>query len=187
MTTFARFALILLLAAGLVAAACGDDDDDNGGEAPAATSTPSDGAATTEADGDAATSTPAAGGETPANSGDGPPEVTGEPTVTDSGLQIIETEVGGGQEATADSTVRVHYTLWLEDGTQIESSVGGDPITFALADLIPAWQEGIPGMKEGGKRRLIVPPELGYGEAGSPPDIPPNATLIFDIQLMDVQ
>lgn len=80
----------------------------------------------------------------------------------------------------------VHYTGWLEDGTQFDSSVGGEPITFALADLIPAWQEGIPGMQEGGKRRLIVPPELGYGEAGQG-SIPPNATLIFDIELLDTQ
>lgn len=119
--------------------------------------------------------------------GDGPPDVTGEPTVTDSGLQIIDIQVGDGAEAVANGTVTVHYSLWLEDGTPVESSVGGEPVTFQLAGLIPAWQEGIPGMKVGGKRRLIAPPDLAYGEAGSAPAIPPNATLIFDIELIDAQ
>lgn len=169
MVTLARFAIILLLALGLAAAACSDNDGDGG------------------TDGPAATNTPAADGETPASPGGGPPDVTGEPTVTDSGLQIIDIAVGGGEEAGPGSTVTVHYSGWLEaDGTLFDSSVGGEPITFELARLIPAWQEGIPGMKAGGKRRLIVPPELGYGEAGQGA-IPPNATLIFDIELLGAQ
>ena len=111
----------------------------------------------------------------------------GEPTVTASGLQIIDVEAGDGDEAVAGGTVTVHYSGWLEeDGTLFDSSVGGDPITFGLADLIPAWQEGIPGMKVGGTRRLIVPPELGYGAAGRGA-IPPNATLVFDIELLAVE
>ena len=166
MITPARLALIVLLALGLVAAACGDDDEDGGTDATAATSTPSD------------------TGETP-GAQQGPPPVSGEPTVTDSGLQIIEITAGGGDEAAEGGTVTVHYTLWLEDGTQIETSVGGDPITFELSGLIAAWQEGIPGMKVGGKRRLIVPPELGYGEGGQGA-IPPNATLVFDIELVSI-
>jgi len=166
MLTSARFAVILLLALGLVSAACSDDDD---------------GVITiNDPDYSGPTATPAA------STDGGPPDVTGEPTVTDSGLQIIDIEVGGGEEAVAGGTVTVHYTLWLEDGTQIESSVGGEPVTFELAGLIAAWQEGIPGMTEGGKRRLIVPPELGYGEAGQGA-VPPNATLIFDIELLGVQ
>jgi FKBP-type peptidyl-prolyl cis-trans isomerase len=163
MTALARFALIALLAVGLVAVACSDDEDNGNG--------------------DAATSTPEV--EAPGQD-QGPPDVSGEPTVTDSGLQIIDIEVGGGDEAVAGGTVTVHYTLWLEDGTLIESSVGSDPVSFGLDGLIEAWQEGIPGMKEGGKRRLIAPPELGYGDAGSG-NVPPNATLIFDISLLDTQ
>lgn len=116
----------------------------------------------------------------------GIPDVTGEPTVTDSGLQIIDITVGDGAEATAASTVTVHYSGWLEDGTLFDSSVGGEPISFQLSGLIAGWQEGIPGMKAGGKRRLIVPSDLGYGETGRG-QIPPNATLVFDIELLDAQ
>jgi FKBP-type peptidyl-prolyl cis-trans isomerase len=169
MITPARLALVLVLTLGLVAVACDEDDGDGG------------------TDGPAATDTPAADGETPSANADGPPDVEGEPTVTASGLQIIDVEAGDGDEAVAGGTVTVHYSGWLEeDGTLFDSSVGGDPITFGLADLIPAWQEGIPGMKVGGTRRLIVPPELGYGAAGRGA-IPPNATLVFDIELLAVE
>jgi len=169
MITPARLALVLVLAIGLVAAACSDDDED--------------GDTTSELDDGGPTATAAA--EESADAG--PPAVAGEPTVTDSGLQIIDIEAGDGDEAAADSSVTVHYSGWLEeDGTLFDSSVGGEPITFALANLIPAWQEGIPGMKAGGKRRLVVPPDLGYGATGSGV-IPPNATLIFDIELIAVQ
>lgn len=178
MITPARIAIIMLLTLGLVAAACSDNDGYGGADAPAATNIPGAGAPTvTQRDMQMPDGAPVAG----------PPEVTGEATVTDSGLQIIDVTVGDGDEAVAGGTVTVHYTLWLEDGTQVESSVGGDPVTFELTGLIAAWQEGIPGMKADGKRRLIVPPELGYGEAGSPPNIPPNATLVFDIELLGVQ
>lgn len=113
---------------------------------------------------------------------------SGEATTTASGLQITDIVVGDGAEATAGSTITVHYTLFLQDGTQVQSSRdSGEPFTSALNGLIPGWQEGIPGMKVGGKRRLVTPPELAYGETGFPPDIPGNATLTFEIELIDVE
>ncbi len=102
-------------------------------------------------------------------------------------VQITDIVVGTGQTVQAGDTITVHYTGWLEDGTEFGSSVGGEPLTSALEDLIAGWQEGIPGMQVGGKRRLIIPSELAYREDGSPPTIPPNAVLTFDIELLDVQ
>jgi hypothetical protein len=126
-------------------------------------------------------------GTTPGATQEGPPAVNVTPTVTSSGLEIFDTQVGSGQAAQADSTVTVHYTLWLADGTKVSSSLDtGQPLTQPLAGFIQGWQQGVPGMLVGGKRRLIIPPELGYGEAGSPPDIPANATLTFDIELLAV-
>ncbi len=119
---------------------------------------------------------------------DAPPPVDAEPTVTDSGLQIIDLVVGEGDEAPTGATVTVHYTGWLaEDGRKFDSSLDrGAPATFSLGQVIQGWQEGIPGMKEGGKRRLIIPSELGYGAQGAGSTIPPNADLIFDVELIEV-
>lgn len=112
--------------------------------------------------------------------------------MTSSGLTIIDIEEGDGQEATATDTVTAHYTGWLEDGTTFDSSVPrGRPAQFSLASgqpnsVIPGWQEGVPGMKVGGKRRLVIPPELAYGDQGSGTVIPPGATLTFDIELISI-
>jgi peptidylprolyl isomerase len=126
---------------------------------------------------------------TPATEG-GPPTVSAEATVTASGLQIIDIEVGSGEEASAGQTVVVHYTGWLADGTKFDSSVDrGQPFSFSLGagQVIPGWDEGVVGMKVGGERRLIIPPDLAYGAQGRPPVIPANAELTFDVELLSIQ
>ena len=104
-------------------------------------------------------------------------------------MEIKEIECGEGTEAESGDLLVVHYTGKLDDGTVFDSSVGGDPFSFQLGSgmVIQGWELGFEGMKEGGKRELTIPPELGYGEAGAPPDIPPNATLTFEVELVEVQ
>jgi FKBP-type peptidyl-prolyl cis-trans isomerase len=119
-----------------------------------------------------------------------PTRVTGDGVKTDSGLQYWEIRVGTGEVAKEGSHVRVHYTGWLTTGKKFDSSVDrGQPFDFTIGngEVIRGWEEGVAGMRVGGKRQLRIPPELGYGADGSPPTIPPNATLIFDIQLLAVQ
>jgi FKBP-type peptidyl-prolyl cis-trans isomerase len=113
----------------------------------------------------------------------------GEVVTTDSGLEYEDLECGDGEEVARGDLITVHYTGTLEDGTEFDSSRGGDPATFALeaGGLIEGWVEGIPGMKEGGRRKLTIPPGLGYGEAGYPPDIPPDSTLIFDVEIVAIE
>ena len=106
-------------------------------------------------------------------------------TKTSTGLYWQDLVVGEGDEAEAGGFVTVHYTGWLHSGAQFDSSRNGEPVRFNLGSLIQGWQEGIPGMKVGGQRLLVVPPSLGYG-AGGQGTIPGNATLVFDIELMGV-
>lgn len=126
------------------------------------------------------------------DSGDGAEETTcqTEPITTSSGLVVEDLECGEGAEATSGSVVSVHYTGTLEDGTKFDSSLDRDePFRFNLGagQVIEGWDEGVVGMKVGGKRKLTIPPELGYGEAGAGGVIPPNATLIFEIELLEVE
>jgi len=109
----------------------------------------------------------------------------------ESGLTYIDVKVGDGAEAKAAQVVSVHYTGWLVNGTQFDSSVSrGKPFEFPLGGgrVIKGWDLGVAGMKLGGVRKLIIPPELGYGETGTPGGpIPPNATLIFEVELLEVE
>ena len=119
----------------------------------------------------------------------GPTKVTGEGTKTASGLQYWDIKPGTGQEAKKGDHVQVHYTGWLVSGKKFDSSVGGKPFEFRIGngDVIKGWEEGVTGMKIGGKRQLKIPPDLAYGKDGYPGAIPPNATLIFDIQLIGIK
>lgn len=104
-------------------------------------------------------------------------------------LQIEEITIGTGAEAVAGQAVSVHYTGWLTSGKKFDSSVDrGDPFTFALGrgQVIQGWDQGVAGMKVGGKRKLTIPPEMAYGARGYPPVIPPGSTLVFDVELLKV-
>ena len=110
-------------------------------------------------------------------------------TTTDSGLKYYDFVVGDGAQPEVGQTVVVHYTGWLENGTMFDSSLNrGQAFQFVLGQrqVISGWDEGLASMHVGGKRQLVLPPELGYGETGTG-QIPPNATLIFEVELLDVQ
>ena len=102
--------------------------------------------------------------------------------------KIEDLVTGKGPEAVRGKSVQVHYTGWLLDGTKFDSSVGGDPFSFRLGagEVIEGWDLGVAGMKGGGKRKLTLPPDLGYGARAAPPVIPPNATLVFEVELLGV-
>lgn len=110
-------------------------------------------------------------------------------TESESGLYYEDLVVGSGPTAANGTRAVVHYTGWLADGTKFDSSHDrGEPYPLSLPGrVIDGWNQGVPGMKVGGKRRLVIPPELGYGAVGSPPVIPPNATLVFEIELLNVE
>jgi len=115
--------------------------------------------------------------------------VTGDGVKTDSGLQYWDIKVGTGAEAKSGDKVKVHYTGWFTSGKKFDSTVDANqPYSFTLGkgDVIKGWDEGIAGMKVGGKRQLRIPPELAYGDVGYKTIVPPNATLIFDAQLLAV-
>lgn len=167
-----RFVAAVVLVAGLglvatVAAACGGSDEE-ASPTSSASRTPS------------GSGTQATGG---------PPAVSGEPTTTASGLQYIDIKVGEGASPQTGQTVVVHYTGWLADGTKFDSSVDrGQPFSFiiGIGKVIKGWDEGVATMKVGGERRLIIPPELGYGAKAYGP-IPGNAQLIFDVELLEIK
>ena len=104
-------------------------------------------------------------------------------------LKIEDLVVGSGAEVKTGDTLSIHYTGWLENGTKFDSSVGGQPIEFVLGQrrVIPGWEKGVVGMKVGGKRRLTIPPDLGYGPYGAGDSIPPNAVLIFEVELVAIK
>ena len=118
------------------------------------------------------------------------------PTTPRGEFSQTDVRVGTGTDAASLRRLTVNYTGWLYDparaeqkGAQFDTSVGRAPFSFTLGvgQVIRGWDQGVPGMKVGGQRRLVIPPELGYGASGSPPVIPPNATLVFDIELLEVQ
>ncbi|HCP22791.1 MAG: FKBP-type peptidyl-prolyl cis-trans isomerase [SAR202 cluster bacterium] len=123
-------------------------------------------------------------------------EVTGKEVImpeqitTSSGLQYTDIAIGDGDTAAAGMTVVVHYTGWLLDGSKFDSSVDrGTPFEFPLGAgrVIRGWEEGVAGMNIGGKRELIIPPDLGYGASGAGGVIPPNATLKFEVELLGLK
>jgi len=106
---------------------------------------------------------------------------------TPSGLQYEVLTAAEGPKPGPTSRVRVHYRGTLIDGREFDSSLSGEPVTFALNEVIPGWTEAIQLMSVGSKYRFVIPPEIGYGEMGSPPDIGPNATLIFEVELLGIE
>jgi FKBP-type peptidyl-prolyl cis-trans isomerase len=113
-----------------------------------------------------------------------------EEKVTSSGLRYTDLEVGQGDAARAGQTAVVHYTGWLTNGTKFDSSKDrGEPFSFPLGRgrVIRGWDEGVAGMRVGGKRVLVVPPDLGYGHHGAGGVIPPNATLKFEVELLELR
>ncbi|HET6232488.1 MAG TPA: FKBP-type peptidyl-prolyl cis-trans isomerase [Longimicrobiaceae bacterium] len=113
-----------------------------------------------------------------------PPVLVGDTVFLANGLKYIDAQVGAGAVVQTGQLAQVHYTGWLLNGTFFDTSLNGSPLTFRVgaAQVIAGWDQGIPGMRVGGRRRLIIPPALGYGSAGNGP-IPPNSTLIFDVEL----
>ncbi|MCP4705736.1 MAG: FKBP-type peptidyl-prolyl cis-trans isomerase [candidate division Zixibacteria bacterium] len=171
--------LRLLLAMLLLASVAGCQGDDTAKTETAVAETAATETTTTEA-----TAT-ADGGETKEGY-----VLDGNEITTESGLKYVDEVVGEGASPEKGQTVTVHYTGFLEDGTKFDSSVDrGQQFQFKIGvgQVIKGWDEGVMSMKVGGKRKLIIPAELGYGARGAGGVIPPNATLIFDVELFDVK
>ncbi|GMV84723.1 MAG: hypothetical protein AMXMBFR80_05810 [Dehalococcoidia bacterium] len=171
-----KFALVLLAGALAPAAfvACGGDDDDD------AAGTPTSAASATTTTG---------GSPSPAASATGGPMTLQNPTTTPSGLQYEDVVAGTGESPQTGFRVTVHYTGKFLDGKTFDSSVDrGQPFTFVIGvgQVIKGWDEGVATMKVGGKRNLLIPPELAYGSRGQGP-IPPNTPLFFEVELLSVQ
>jgi len=114
----------------------------------------------------------------------------GKMVTTESGLQYMDLVVGAGRQAELGDTATVHYTGWLADGKKFDSSLDrGQPFSFPLGArrVIAGWDEGVAGMKVGGRRTLMIPSALGYGSRGAGEAIPPNADLIFEVELLEVR
>lgn len=108
--------------------------------------------------------------------------------IGNAGLKYRDLKEGTGREVKPGETVVAHYTGWTTNGKVFDSSKKrGEPTEFSLLRVVEGWQQGIPGMKVGGIRKLVIPAPLGYGSRGSPPDIPPGATLIFEVEIVDVK
>nr|WP_081685883.1 FKBP-type peptidyl-prolyl cis-trans isomerase [Candidatus Solirubrobacter pratensis] len=171
-----RLLILPLLAATFAVAACGNDKNDEAAATPAATETATDAPAETP---------------TPAASEAKKPVVKVPKGPPPKKLVIKDLKKGTGAEATDGSTVSVQYVGVLYDGgKQFDASWDrGQPFSFPLGagQVIPGWDQGVKGMKVGGRRELIIPPDLGYGAQGAGADIPPNAALIFVVDLLDVQ
>ena len=175
----ARHRILAALIAALFAltiAACGDDDDEGGG---------STGTETAEA-----VPTTASAPDTISTDLDTKPVITKPTGTPPTELVKEDVVVGKGKAVKEGDTITVHYVgANYSTGDQFDASWDrGEPATFQLAEgqLIPGWVQGIPGMKVGGRRKLVIPPDLGYGEQGSPPAIPPNETLIFVIDVKKI-
>jgi FKBP-type peptidyl-prolyl cis-trans isomerase len=127
------------------------------------------------------TTTPAAAAEKPADAAPAANEVS-----LPGGLKYVDLKVGDGDIAEAGLMASVNYTGWLTDGTKFDSSIGREPLQFRIGagNVIRGWDEGVKGMRIGGKRHLTIPPDMGYGANGYPPVIPPNSTLVFDVELL---
>jgi peptidylprolyl isomerase len=172
--------LAALAAASLLVAACGDDDSSDSADVDTDSTTIERGDDSADTGGDAAGDI-AVEGEFAESAGITIPE----------GLEVTELVTedlieGHGPEAAPGATVTVHYHGVLLDGTTFDASYGAPPATFPLDQVIPGWTEGIPGMKVGGRRLLVIPSELAYGAQGAGSVIPPNADLVFVVDLLEV-